>query len=96
MRQQAGATDVHNVPVKSSSRTSTQTSLNQPPSAMDVGQAETQSDITLTSALSRPFTSLKRNWFRAPMLPSDWLEYFVAVWGVGRFTTAFVDSWRPQ
>lgn len=78
---------------------SAQTSLrhiNLPASAEHVGQAETWLNITLTVPLSHPFTSLRRNWFRAPTLPSDWLEHFFAVWEAGMFTTAFVDRWGPQ
>lgn len=95
--QQSGAKDVLHLPVVSLFRKSAQTSLrhiNLPANAEDVGQVETQLDITLTIHLSNPFTSLKRNWFRA--LPSDWLEHFVPVSEASMFTTAFVDRWRPQ
>lgn len=33
-----------------------------------------------------PFTSLKCNWCRTPVLPSDWLEHFFVVWWAGRLS----------
>ena len=89
------------VPTASSSGTSAQmsvTHINLLASGEDIRQAETRLDKTLTVPLSRPFTSFKLDWIRAPTLSSHWLELFVAVWVGGRFTVVFVDWWgvSPQ